>query len=359
MYIQRVHTRELPVAAGQVGALIDDLGGAGDRLWPYERWPTTPLELDGPLAVGTSSRQGILKATQIRQRVEEYVPGQRIVFRFEPGVGLDGTHRLEVQPVGDGRSRLAHSLDCRLERKLLPVYPILMRQHDALAEDVLDRAELAVTGRVANPARWPASVRVANAIEVRVARLLGVLPADEAPRAQQLGRVAGFVVPGVLLAIGALHVAWALGLSWPAGSERELAEYVLSSDERERLDGEMPPMAITWLVALGLTGAAGVVRGVARGTRSRWVRRSAWGVAGIFTLRGLVFPPLDLANGLDDTYDRLDLAFYSPLCLALAIGTTLVLRRPIPSGGDANIRSRWPTPPTSATKPVSSGLSDG
>lgn len=360
MYVRRLHTRDLPVAAARVGPLIDGLGSAADQLWPYELWPTTPLELDGPLAEGTTSRQGILKTTQIRQRVEEYVPGQRVVFRFAPGVGLDGTHRLEVQTLGDGRSRLVHSLDCRLEPKLLPVYPILIRQHDALAEDVLDRAELAVTGRVASPARWPASVRVANAMELRVARLLGLLPADETSRAERFRRIAGVVVPSVLVALGALHAVWALGVSWPAGSERELAEHVLSRDERERLDGAMPPAALTWVVALGLAGAAGVVRGAARGTRSRWVRRAAWGVAGIFAARGVVFPPLDIANGLDDAYDRLDVAVYSPLCLALAIGTALVLRRrPLLSEANANMRSRWRTPPMSERRPVSSGSSDG
>jgi hypothetical protein len=344
MYVQNVHTRDLPVAAEQVGALIDGLGGAADRLWPYERWPTTPLELDGPLAEGTTSRQGIFKLTEIRQQVEEYVPGRRVVFRFAPGLGLFGTHRLEVEPLGDRRSRLVHSLDCRVEAKLLPVYPILIRQHDALVEDMLDRAELAVTGRVADPARWPASVRVANAIELRVARLLGRLSADESVRAERLGRAAGLVVPSVLAAVAALHAAWALGATWPAGSKRELAEHVLSSAERERLDGAMPPAGLTWLVALGLAGAAGAVRGAARGTRSRWVRRSAWGVAGIFLVRGAAFPPLDLANGLKDRYDRLDLAVYSPLCLALAIGTALVLRRNarVQSEANANMRSQWP-----------------
>jgi hypothetical protein len=358
MYVRSLHTRDLPVAAVRVGALIDGLGGAADRLWPAERWPTTPLELDGPLTEGTTSRQGILNLTQIRQRVEEYVPGQRVVFRFAPGLGLAGTHRLEVQALGDRRSRLVHSLDCRVETKLLPVYPILIRQHDALVEDVLDRAELAVTGRVADPARWPASVRVANAIELRMARLLGLLPADEAARAVRLTRAAGFVVPSVLVAIGALHAAWALGAAWPAGSEGELAEHVLSRGERERLDGAMPSAGHTLLVALGLVGAAGAVRGVARGSRSRWARGAAWGVAGTFLARGVVFPPLDIANGLKDRYDRLDLALYSPLCLALAIGTAAVLRRAhFPSDDGANIRSQWPTPPMSARKPESSGSS--
>ena len=51
----------------------------------------------------------------------------------------------------------------------------MIRQHRALVEDLLDRAELATTGRVAAPARWPRSVRVFNAIEAWVARRLGAL----------------------------------------------------------------------------------------------------------------------------------------------------------------------------------------
>lgn len=327
MKLDSVHSRDLPVATEQVGALLDGLGGPADRLYPNERWPTTPLELDGPLADGTLGRQGMFALTQMRQLVDEYEPGRRVVFRFAPGLGVVGTHRLEVQPLGAGQTRLVHTLEGRVEPKLLPVYPILIRQHDALVEDLLDRAELAATGRVASPARWPASVRIANAIELRIARGRGMLPAASAVRRDRLVRVSGVAVPTVLIAIAALHAAWALGWYWPAGSERELAELVLSSGERERLDGGMPPAAITWVVALGLAGAATVVRAAASGTRSRTRRGAAWGVATIFLVRGVVYPPLDVLGGLDDPYDRLDLAIYSPLCLALALATALVLRR--------------------------------
>ncbi len=177
MKVHITHSRELPVAPEQAGALLDGLGTPGDRLWPTDRWPTTPLELDGPLAVGVESRQGLLRLTQIRQVVSEYVPGRRVGFRFAPGLGLVGSHRLEVEPLGPGRCRLVHTLDARVEAKLLPVYPLLVRQHDALAEDLLDRAELATAGRIARPARWPLAVRVANAIEGSVARRRGLLPA--------------------------------------------------------------------------------------------------------------------------------------------------------------------------------------
>lgn len=326
MNIESIHTRELPVAPEEIGALLDCLGSPGDRLWPTDRWPTTPLEIDGPLAVGAPSRQGVLRLTQIRQVVDEYVQGRRIAFRFAPGLGLVGTHSLEVEPLGEHRCRLTHSLAGRLEPRMVPVYPILIRQHDALAEDLLDRAEWATTGRVARPARWPASVRVANALELAVARRRGVVPAPARAPLDRLTRFAGLAVPAVLVGLAALHASWALGSSWPAGSASELAEYVLSDDERHRLAGDLPPAALTSAVALALAGAAAAVRAAASGARPRWLRRAGWGVAAAFFARGVAYVPSDLVGGPQDTYQRLDLALYAPLCLALAAGTATVVR---------------------------------
>jgi hypothetical protein len=330
MKIHKVHSRELPVAPDEVGALLDALGTPGDRLWPTDRWPTTPLELDGPLAVGTQSRQGILPLTQIRQVVDDYRRGRRIAFRFAPGLGIVGTHRLDVEPLGRHRCRLTHTLEGRVEPKLIPVYPILIGQHDALVEDLLDRAELATTGRIARPARWPTSVRIANALELAIARRRGILPAPPRATLDRLTGFSGIAVPVVLVALAALHASWALGSYWPGDSESELAEYVLSRGERDRLDGGLPPVALTWTVALGLAGAAAIVRNAATGARSRALRGAAWGVAGVFFARAVAYLPSDLIGGLNDQYQRLDLALYAPLCLALAAGTTIVLRRGMP-----------------------------
>ena len=328
MNVHRVHIRDLPVPPERVGPLIDGLGGPGDRLWPSARWPTTPLELDGPLAVGTTSRQGLFRSAQIRQVVADHEPGRRLVFRFAPGLGIVGTHTLEAQPLDGDRTRLVHTLQARLEPKMLAVSPLLIRQHDALVEDMFDRAESATTGRVARPARWPASVRIANAIEEAVARRRGLLPAAQAtvPRRGRAARAAGVAAPATLLALAALHAAWALGSHWPAAGEQELAELVLSSDERERLDGRLPPAAITWSVAAGLAGAAAAVRALAGGTRSRMVRGAGWGVAGALLVRGVVFLGLDLGRGRRDRYDRLDLAVYSPLSISLGLATAVVVR---------------------------------
>ena len=50
-------------------------------------------------------------------------------------------------------------------------------------------------------------------------------------------------------------------------------------------------------------------------------------MTGVLVARGLLYIPIDLANGLDGSYDRLDLAIYSPLCLALGAGTAWLLTR--------------------------------
>ena len=210
--LMSIHTRELPVAAEDVGALLDGLGSPGDRLWPADRWPTTPLEIDGPLAVGAHSRQGVLRLTQIRQVVDDYVPGRRLAFRFAPGLGLVGWHSLEVESLGEHRCRLTHTLDAHLELRMIPVSPILIRQHDALAEDLLDRAEQVTTGRAVR-SRWPASVRIANALELAVARRRGVVPAGAAAPVDGLTRFAGRAVPALLLLLAAAGPAWAVALS--------------------------------------------------------------------------------------------------------------------------------------------------
>ena len=76
--------------------------------------------------------------------------------------------------------------------------------------------------------------------------------------------------------------------------------------------------------SLGL--AAGLVAAAARPGAGRVARAGTWVVAGVLLLRGGAGPITDLAGGLDDRYERLDLLLYSPLCLALGAGAALVAR---------------------------------
>jgi hypothetical protein len=108
--------------------------------------------------------------------------------------------------------------------------------------------------------------------ELGTQRLRQARAARRRTAAQRLAQVAGAIVPGTLLALAGLHAAWALGCRWPGGDDRQLAEYVLSRAERERLrqltGRELPPAPLTWAVAGGLLTAAAGVRATASGAAS-------------------------------------------------------------------------------------------
>jgi hypothetical protein len=166
MRVHNVDSRELPAPAERTWALVAGLAGDHDRLWPAERWPTSPIEFDRPLGPGARGGHGV-----IRYEVKRYEPGRRVVFAFAPGSGLDGIHALEVEPIDARRSRLTHRLDTRVGWRLMPLYPVLLAAHDALIEDLLDNAERASGGDPAPPPPLPRFLQVANGVEGAVMRL--------------------------------------------------------------------------------------------------------------------------------------------------------------------------------------------
>jgi hypothetical protein len=80
------------------------------------------------------------------------------------------------------------------------VSPVLRRMHDALIEDLLDRAEAATSGSSPGAVPLPAWMRVLNAVEARVVH-----------RSREPAAVAGVAVPAALTGLGVLHAAWTLG----------------------------------------------------------------------------------------------------------------------------------------------------
>lgn len=317
MQIDNVHSREIPAAAADVGAVLAGLGSDDDRLWPSDRWPTLQFRLQGPLEAESPARHG-----PVRYMVDAYEPGRRLTFRFMPRLGLVGTHGFEIEPLDGRRTRLTHTLRARVEPRLVPLWPIVRGYHDALIEDVLAQADRSATGREVSRGRWPLWLRVATRAELwltnRRRRRRSAGPGGRGALVDGAARVGGVAVPPALAGLAALHAAWALGSPWPASSRRELAERVLSDGAR------MPPAWATWAVALGLGGAAGVVRRAAAGSPSRRVRRLTRAIAGVFLLRGAAGPPLGLIRGRHGVYERLDLAIYSPLALALGAGAAAV-----------------------------------
>ena len=308
--VVRVHRRLIPAPPSAVDAILGTIGGPEDRVFPADAWPTTPFVLDGPLEAGASSRLGA-----ISQVVEDHAPG-RLVFRVADGQGVSGHHRFDIEPVTEGCARISHRLEFSFAAHLRPLAPIFLRQHDALVEDLFDRLELEATGQVTSPARWPLAVRVANAAELRVQRVARRLTG---PAGQARG-VAAAGVPATLAGLAALHAAWALGWRWPGGDDEAFAERVIG------YGAGVPSAPATWAVAALLGGAAGVVRAAGRPGAPREVHVAAAVVGTAFFLRGAVSIPVSLSRGFDDVYERLDLAVYSPLCLAIAAGTASVLR---------------------------------
>lgn len=317
MRLRTVHARELPAAAADAGTLLDSLGGPDDRLWPNDTWPASALRLEQPLRVGSRGGHGA-----IRYHVGVYEPGRRVVFVFDPTSGLSGTHETRIDDIAPHRCRLVQTTECSVASKLLPIYPLLRRQHDALLRDVLDRAQFELTGRVTAPARWSRAVRVANLVEEALARRSGALPpAARRPRLEAAARVAAVWTPAGLAAVAALHGVWAAGWHFPGGSEEQLARRVLSSSSTA-----MPPGWMSWSVAGALGASAAAISATARGAGGRPVRLVTWATAGVLAARGVLGPVSDAFTGLG-TYERLDLAIYSPLCLTLAAGAATVAWR--------------------------------
>ncbi|MFD9908328.1 SRPBCC family protein [Streptomyces sp. NPDC059063] len=155
MAVLNVHERLLPAKPSEVGALIDALATADDPLWPRADWP--PMELDRGLAPGSRGGHG-----PVRYTVAAHAPQQWVRFTFTGPRGFDGFHEYSVHPVDgdDGSAVLRHTLAMRARGAARLTWPLAFRSfHDACLEDSLDRAESALTGTVARPARWSPYVR--------------------------------------------------------------------------------------------------------------------------------------------------------------------------------------------------------
>ncbi|WP_067822972.1 hypothetical protein [Nocardia inohanensis] len=163
MAVLNVHSRRIPLSVKEAGALLDTLASDDDRVWPTDHWPR--MRLDRPLAVGAVGGHG-----PVRYRVEQYVPGRWVRFRFTGPRGFDGFHEFTVE--GDDDSAvLAHLLIVEPHGPARLTWPLFFRwMHDAVAEDALDRVERDLTGTVREPARWSRYVRLLRAGKRRFAR---------------------------------------------------------------------------------------------------------------------------------------------------------------------------------------------
>ena len=136
MEVVNIHSRIYPVPSAEVGRLLDSLSSKTDLLWPHRMWPR--MKFDKPLAVSADGGHG-----PIRYIVEEYVPGQRVVFRFTGPRGFDGYHGYDVHELEAGKTELCETLRMHTHGAAQVLWPLIFRPlHDALIEDSLGSAEL-------------------------------------------------------------------------------------------------------------------------------------------------------------------------------------------------------------------------
>ena len=152
--VRNVHERVVAAPVGRVWELVEGLGGADDHLWPAPAW--SPMRLDRPLAVGARGGHAL-----IRYAVTSYEPTRRVKFTLDPTIGARGTHTFTVSPLGPDRTLLRHELAARLTGRMRLAWPLAVRWlHDALLEDLLDRAQDAGGVPPARRARHSAWVRL-------------------------------------------------------------------------------------------------------------------------------------------------------------------------------------------------------
>jgi len=131
MRVTNIHERQLPLPPAEVGTLINSLASEDDRLWPGTMWPA--MRFDRPLGVGAAGGHG-----PIRYSVEEFIPGQRVKFRFSGPRGFNGHHWFEVLPHGQASTLLRHALEMKTEGPAQLSWPLVFRWlHDACVEDSL------------------------------------------------------------------------------------------------------------------------------------------------------------------------------------------------------------------------------
>ncbi|NLE78576.1 MAG: SRPBCC family protein [Rhodococcus sp.] len=145
MSVLNLHSRRLSANPGDVGTLLDSLSSTEDRLWPHAAWP--PMTFDRALQVGARGGHEPVGYT-----VAEYEPGRRVRFRFHAPKGFDGYHEFRVNESSPGATELSHLLAIDASGPARVTWPLVFRPlHDALLEECLDTAELAVTGSVRAP----------------------------------------------------------------------------------------------------------------------------------------------------------------------------------------------------------------
>jgi hypothetical protein len=143
--MNNTHERTLNAPIDTLAPLIDQLTSSQDLFWPSSRW--SAMKFDRPLAVGAIGGHGFIGYT-----VERYEPGRDITFRFTSPKGLNGMHRLMLEELPNGQTRVKHVIEASLEGPMVLGWTLAIRfLHDALVEDAMDRTEAWIAQREWKP----------------------------------------------------------------------------------------------------------------------------------------------------------------------------------------------------------------
>lgn len=129
--------------------------------------------------------------------------------------------------------------------------------------------------------------------------------------------VMALAMSGVLLALAAIHVLWAIGFWWPIRDEDELVSAAVGLRGATRMPGPIPCS----LVAVGLIAGAwwpwlpdGVLRQLGLGV-----------LATVFVIRGfLPWRPVWRSLTSREPFATYDRRYYGPICLGLGAGFTVL-----------------------------------
>lgn len=302
--VRNVHRRETTGTAELAAEALAALGTDDDRLWPGHRWPVLILD-HGPVP-GSRGGHG-----PIRYHVSSVDPGRAVRFDFDMP-DLEGWHELSVQEIGEDRLRWTHELVVR--KPSAYVRHAIVPLHDALLEDLMDRAELLGRDAPLPRRQWPPRVRATMAATDWIERH-DRLPSSTRARRRPVART----VAGTLTAAAVLHALWGAGSAWPLTDRDRLTRTVVGTD------GAPPGPAACFAVA-GLLGALAWTTLDRVSDRPRLPAEASAAALAVATTGlaaraafGFVTSALR-PSGVTPEYRRLDLAAYSPLCAALAAG---------------------------------------
>jgi len=176
--IRNVHERRIAAHPEVVWDLLMAMPSPNGRLWP----PGMPtMRFDRPLAVGAYGRHGPIHYT-----VTSLDPtAGNVVFEFREPTGLVGHHSFHVRPDGEDGAVLRHEVIANPKGWMRLKWPLIVRWvHDAVVEEVLDRAEVATGNMPTQPYQRSLWVRGLLGAGAKGPRAMRAARADHAsPRA--------------------------------------------------------------------------------------------------------------------------------------------------------------------------------